>query len=86
MNEKYCVMCKEKLWAHPIYRIKVGEAEDGGAAEMCPKCAKKYANHLLERVGMAEQAAKSMEEMEKRLHTWETPITMPEEENDERSE
>lgn len=25
MNERYCVMCKEKLWAHPIYRIKVGE-------------------------------------------------------------
>lgn len=80
MNEKYCVMCKGKLWAHPIYRIKVGEAEDGGAAEMCPKCAKKYANHLLERVDMAEQAAKSMEEMDKRLHVSKTPLNVSEDE------
>lgn len=80
MKEKYCMKCGAEIWGNRVFDICIETKH----SLLCPVCAKEFALDLLGRAWMVERMAKA--EIYEGKYTAQTPITMPEEENDERSE
>lgn len=77
----HCMKCGAEIWGNRIFDINIGKEH----SLLCPVCVKGFALDLLGRAWMVERMAKAYDEAEiyEGEYTAQTPITMPEEEQDE---